>query len=85
MDKELSIFLLNASCSYLENVGTFLARFGDPLMSIRTLHSPAEPRPLLAVLSLVALCLLMALLAGLLASRLDPTALDQAYAVPSTT
>lgn len=54
-------------------------------MSIETRIRPVEPSPLLTVLSLAAFCLLMALLAGLLASGLDPAALDQAYAIPFTT
>lgn len=54
-------------------------------MSIATRDRPAEPRPLAAALSLAAFLLLIAVLTGLLASRLDPAAVDQAYAIPFTT
>jgi hypothetical protein len=54
-------------------------------MSIGTRDRPAESRRLVAAPSFAAFFLLIALLTGLLAGRVDPSALDQAYALYFTT
>ncbi|MGO8918803.1 MAG: hypothetical protein ACLQJR_23120 [Stellaceae bacterium] len=54
-------------------------------MSIAPRDHLEQPRALVTALSLAALVLLIVLLTGLLASRLDPAALDQAYALTFTT
>lgn len=54
-------------------------------MSIGTRDRPSDSRRPLAGLSVAAFFLLIALLAGLLLSRVDRTALDQAYALYFTT